>query len=261
MMQNDICTLHAGISPLLISLPHDGSEIPEDLQARMQPGARSAPDTDWHVSRLYAFAKAMGATILQPKYSRYVIDLNRSPDDVSLYPGQNTTGLCPTRQFSDEPVYLEGHWPSEHEIKSRIEHYWRPYHQTLKEQIDRLHAEHGRVLLWEGHSIRSQVPFLFEGKLPDFNIGTVAGASCSEKTQSNIEKALAAQSQYSWISNGRFKGGYITRHYCDVAKNIETVQLELSQSTYMNEGTNSYNEALAAITQKQIRKLLEAALS
>ena len=261
MMQNDIFTAHAGISPLLISLPHDGSEIPEDLQARMQPGARSAPDTDWHVSRLYAFAKAMGATILQPKYSRYVIDLNRSPDDVSLYPGQNTTGLCPTLQFSDEPVYLEGHWPSEHEIKSRIEHYWRPYHQTLKEQIDRLHAEHGRVLLWEGHSIRSQVPFLFEGKLPDFNIGTVAGASCSEKTQFNIERALAAQSQYSWISNGRFKGGYITRHYCDVAKNIETVQLELSQSTYMNEDANTYNEALAAVTQKQIRKLLEAALS
>ena len=260
MMQNDIFTVHVGISPLLISLPHDGSNIPEDLQARMQPSARSAPDTDWHVSRLYDFAIAMGATILRPKYSRYVIDLNRSPDDVSLYPGQNTTGLCPTRQFSDEPVYLEGHWPSEHEIQSRIEHYWRPYHHALKEHIARLHAEHGRVLLWEGHSIRSQVPFLFEGKLPDFNIGTVAGTSCSEKTQSNIEKALAAQSQYSWVSNGRFKGGYITRHYCDVAKNIEAVQLELSQSTYINEGTNSYNEALAANIQKQISELLKAAL-
>lgn len=261
MMKNDAFTVHVGTSPLLISLPHDGSEIPEDLQIRMQPSARSAPDTDWHVSRLYAFAKAMGATILQPKYSRYVIDLNRPPDDVSLYPGQNTTGLCPIRQFSDEPVYLEGHWPSEHEIQSRIEHYWRPYHHALKEQIDRLHGEHGRVLLWEGHSIRSEVPFLFDGKLPEFNIGTVTGASCSEKTQSAIEEVLAAQSQYSWVSNGRFKGGYITRHYCDVAKNIEAVQLELSQSTYMNEDTNSYDESLAATTQKQIRKLLEAALS
>lgn len=261
MKQNDIFTLHVGISPLLISLPHDGSEIPDDLQERMQPGARSAPDTDWHVSRLYSFAKAMGATILTPKYSRYVIDLNRPPDDVSLYPGQNTTGLCPIRQFSDEPVYLEGHWPSEHEIKARIEHYWRPYHLALKEQIDRLHAEHGRVLLWEGHSIRSEVPFLFEGMLPDFNIGTVAGTSCSGKTQLNIEKALAAQSQYSWVSNGRFKGGYITRHYCDVARNIEAVQLELSQSAYMNEDNNSYDETRAALAQKQIRKLLEAALS
>lgn len=261
MMQDDIFTMHIGISPLLISLPHDGSVIPHDLQERMQPGARSAPDTDWHVSRLYAFAKAMGATILQPKYSRYVIDLNRSPDDVSLYPGQNTTGLCPIRQFSDEPVYLEGHWPSEHEIKSRIEHYWRPYHRALKAQIERIHAEHGRVMLWEGHSIRSKVPFLFEGSLPDFNLGTVDGASCSEKTQSSIEKALATQSQYSWVSNGRFKGGYITRHYSDVSKNIEAVQLELSQSTYMNEDDTTYDETRAALTQKQIRKLLEAALS
>lgn len=261
MMQNDVFKVHEGISPLLISLPHDGSEIPGDLQARMQPSARSAPDTDWHVSRLYAFAKAMGATLLQPKYSRYVIDLNRSPDDVSLYPGQNTTGLCPTRQFSDEPVYLEGHWPSEHEIKARIEHYWRPYHHALKEQIARLHEEHGRVLIWEGHSIRSQVPFLFEGKLADFNIGTVAGASCSEKTQSHLEATLAGQSEFSWVSNGRFKGGYITRHYCDTAKNIETVQLELSQSTYMVEEDNAYSEALAERAQHLIKKLLEAALS
>ncbi len=260
-MQNDIFQIHPGTSPLLISLPHDGSVIPEALQARMQQSARSAPDTDWYVSRLYDFAKSLGATILQPKYSRYVIDLNRPPDDVSLYPGQNTTGLCPTRQFSDEPVYLEGHWPSEHEIQSRIKHYWRPYHQALKEQIARLHAEHGRVLLWEGHSIKSQVPFLFEGKLPDFNIGTMAGASCKASTQAAIEQTLSGQSQFSWVSNGRFKGGYITRNYCDVAKNIETVQLELSQSTYMNEDNNMYDESLALVTQKQIRALLEAALS
>lgn len=260
-MQSDIFQLHRGTSPLLVSLPHDGSAIPDALQARMQASARSAPDTDWYVSRLYDFAKSLGATVLQPKYSRYVIDLNRPPDDVSLYPGQNTTGLCPTRQFSGEPVYLEGHWPSEHEIKSRIEHYWRPYHHALKDQIARLHAEHGRVLLWEGHSIKSHVPFLFDGQLPDFNIGTVAGSSCKAGTQIAIEQTLAGQAQFSWVSNGRFKGGYITRKYCDLAKNIETVQLELSQSTYMNEANNTYDETRAAATQKQIRALLEAVLS
>jgi len=260
MINSDIFKIHSGISPLLISLPHDGSEIPEDLQARMQPGARLAPDTDWYVSRLYSFAKAMGATIIHPRYSRYVIDLNRPPDDVSLYPGQNTTGLCPVRQFSDELVYLDGHWPSEHEIKSRIEHYWRPYHQALKAQIDRLHAEHGRVLLWEGHSIKSHVPFLFEGQLPDFNIGTVGGASCKAETQSAMEKILADQSQFSWVFNGRFKGGYITRHYCNPEKNIESVQLELAQSTYMFETEGLYDEARAGETQKLIQSLLEAAL-
>lgn len=261
LIQNDIFQIHVGDSPLLISLPHDGSVIPLLLQERMQVSARSAPDTDWYVSRLYAFAKSLGATILQPKYSRYVIDLNRPPDDVSLYPGQNTTGLCPSVQFGGEPVYLQGREPDADEINTRIEHYWQPYHNALKAQITRLDSLHGRVLLWEGHSIKSRVPFLFEGQLPDFNIGTVAGASCTENTQRVIENALAGQSQFSWVSNGRFKGGYITRNYCDVAKNIETVQLELSQCTYMNEENNDYDEAKAVITQKQIQTLLEAALS
>ena len=259
-MQNDIFQIHLGSSPLLISLPHDGSVIPEALQARMQANARSAPDTDWHVSRLYDFAKSLGATILQPKYSRYVIDLNRPPDDVSLYPGQNTTGLCPIRQFSGEPVYLEGHWPSEHEINSRIEHYWRPYHHALKTQIARLHFLHGRVMLWEGHSIKSQVPFLFDGILSDFNLGTVAGASCKPATQDAIENILSEQNRFTSVCNGRFKGGHITRAYHDLANNIETVQLELSQATYLDEESREYDEAKAGHVQALIRKFFDAIL-
>lgn len=260
MTKHDIFKVHSGISPLLISLPHDGSEIPEDIQARMQPGARSAPDTDWHVSRLYSFAMAIGATIIQPKYSRYVIDLNRPPDDVSLYPGQNTTGLCPMRQFSGEPVYLDGHWPSEHEIKSRIEQYWRPYHQALTAQIQRLHEEHGRVLLWEGHSIKSQVPFLFDGVLPDFNLGTVAGVSCKPSTQNSIQRLLSEQTRFTSVSNGRFKGGYITRNYHDLANNVETVQLELSQATYMDEESRQYDQAKAEHVQATIHQLFNAVI-
>ncbi len=259
-MTDDIFQVHLGTSPLLISLPHNGSAIPEQLQVRMQPAARNAPDTDWHVSHLYEFAKSLGATILQPKYSRYVIDLNRPPDDVSLYPGQNTTGLCPIRQFSGEPVYIEGHWPSEHEINSRIEHYWRPYHHALKTQIARLHFLHGRVLLWDGHSIKSQVPFLFDGILPDFNIGTVAGESCKPDTQNMIAQILSEQTRFTSVCNGRFKGGYITRNYCDIANNIETVQLELSQTAYMDEETRQYDEAKAGHVQAVIRKFFAAVL-
>ena len=259
-MTDDSFQIHLGGSPLLISLPHDGSAIPEALQARMQPEARSAPDTDWHVSRLYDFAKSLGATILQPKYSRYVIDLNRPPDDVSLYPGQNTTGLCPMQQFSGEPVYVEGHWPTEHEVNSRIEQYWRPYHHALKTQIARLHFLHGRVLLWEAHSIKSQVPFLFDGVLPDSNVGTVDGASCKPKTQNTIEKILSEQTRYSSVSNGRFKGGYITRNYCNLADNIETVQLELSQTTYMDEECLEFDEVKAGHVQAILRKLFGALL-
>jgi N-formylglutamate deformylase len=255
----EIAKLHRGTLPLLVSLPHDGSHIPADLAGRMAPESRRAPDTDWHVSRLYAFAKAVGASVLVPSHSRYVVDLNRPPDDVSLYPGQNTTGLCPAVRFSGEPVYLEGQQPSHEEIAARVECYWRPYHDLLAEELVRLRAAHGRVLLWEGHSIRARCPFLFEGLLPDLNIGTSSGASCSPELQARLEAALQAQQQYSWVANGRFKGGYITRHYGQPAQGVDAVQLELAQRNYMDEDSFEYDEAGASPVQGRMRARLGAA--
>lgn len=256
-----IFELHRGTAPLLVSLPHNGSEIPLALQARMVERARQAPDTDWHVSRLYAFARDLGASMLVPRYSRYVIDLNRPPDDTSLYPGQNTTGLCPAVQFTGEPVYLEGQAPSADEIAQRIETYWRPYHVALQEELARIHATHGQALLWEGHSIKgSELEFLFPGRLPDLNLGTSSGASCSPQRQGRVEAALAAQSRYDFVVNGRFKGGYNTRHYADPAHGIDAIQLEISQRIYMDESTFAYDEAKAGQAQAVIRSLLEAAL-
>ena len=252
-------TLHTGHAPLLISLPHDGSEIPAALAARMTPSARRAPDTDWHVSRLYAIAADLGASILAPRYSRYVIDLNRPTDDTSLYPGQNTTGLCPTKRFTGDPVYQEGEEPTPGEVAGRIERYWHPYHAALRSELERLHSRHGRVVLWEGHSIRgSELPFLFEGRLPDLNLGTADGASCSRGLQARLEGVLAAQTDYDWIANGRFKGGYITRHYGDPVRGIEAVQLEMSQRVYMDEHSFEYLPDRAARVQAVIHKLLEA---
>ena len=258
-MTSDTYTLHAGDSPLLVSLPHDGSEIPPALAARMTPSARRAPDTDWHVSRLYSIARDLGASILAPRYSRYVIDLNRPTDDTSLYPGQNTTGLCPTRQFTGDPVYEEGEEPTPGEVADRIERYWHPYHAALRSELDRLHSRHGRVVLWEGHSIRgSELPFLFEGRLPDLNLGTADGASCSRELQARLEGVLAAQTDYDWIANGRFKGGYITRHYGDPDRGIEAVQLEMSQRVYMDEASFEVLHVRAASVQAVISKLLES---
>lgn len=256
----DIVRLHRGTAPLLVSLPHDGSAIPDALAARMTPQARRAPDTDWHVSRLYDFARDLGASILAPLYSRYVIDLNRPPDDVSLYPGQNTTGLCPTVRFSGEPVYLRGGEPTPEEIAVRIDTCWRPYHDALRAELDRLRALHGRVLLWEGHSIRGECPFLFDGRLPDFNLGTAAGASCAPDRQARIEAALRAQSTHDWVVNGRFKGGYITRHYGDPAAGIDAVQLEIAQRIYMDEDSFAYDPARADGARRAIGGLLAAAL-
>lgn len=253
--------LHQGTAPLLVSLPHDGTALPEAIAARLTDAARRVPDTDWHVSRLYAFARELGASVLAPEYSRYVVDLNRPPDDVSLYPGQNTTGLCPVVRFSGEPVYLPGGEPTPEDIARRVERYWRPYHAALVEEIARIKAAHDRVVLWEGHSIRSIVPFLFDGQLPDFNLGTAGGASCSPDLQQRLEAVLASQEKYTFIVNGRFKGGYITRHYADPANAVQAVQLELAQLNYMDEDSFEYRDDLAAPTQTLIRRLLEATLS
>ena len=256
----DTFTLHRGTAPLLVSLPHDGSAIPPELAERMHERARAAPDTDWHVARLYAFARELGASILIPKYSRYVVDLNRPPDDVSLYPGQNTTGLCPIVQFSGEPVYLDAH-PSPEEVRQRVETYWRPYHLALVGELNRLRGLNGRVVLWEGHSIRGECPFLFEGRLPDFNLGTAGGASCSPVLQDRLVAILADSQGYDFVANGRFKGGYITRHYGDPANGVDAVQLEISQRIYMDEESFEYDEGKAADAQRVIRRLLDAALS
>ena len=259
---NDVFTLYRGSAPLLVSLPHDGSQIPDELAARMTPSARRAPDTDWHVSQLYDFARELGASILVPRWSRYVIDLNRGEDDTSLYPGHNTTGLCPIVQFGGEPVYLPNQQPDAAEVSARIERYWRPYHEALRDELARLHSAHGRVILWEGHSIKgSELPFLFEGRLPDLNLGTANGTSCSASMQARLEGVLAAQSTHDWVANGRFKGGHITRHYGAPAEGIEAVQLELSQRTYMDEDSFAYDESRALRLQTLLHRLLAATLA
>lgn len=253
-------SLHPGTAPLLVSLPHDGTALPDGLAGRFTDRARSLPDTDWHVSTLYAFARGLGASLLVPRYSRYVVDLNRSPEDVSLYPGQNTTGLCPTRRFDGGPVYEEGREPDAVEIADRIERFWRPYHHALGGEIDRLRRLHGRVVLWEGHSIRGEVPWLFEGRLPDLNLGTATGHSCGPALQARLESVLASQDDFGWVANGRFKGGYITRHYGRPGEGVEAVQMETSQRAYMDEDSFDYLPQRAARLRPLLQQLLQACL-
>ena len=256
----DTYTLHRGSVPLLVSLPHEGTELPADIAARLTPAARRVPDTDWHVARLYAFARELGASVLVPRHSRYVVDLNRPPDNASLYPGQNTTGLCPLVRFSGEPVYQAGEEPQREEIAQRLAQYWRPYHDALATELARLRERHGRAVLWDGHSIRSELPFLFEGRLPDFNLGTAGGASCSPALQERLAAVLVRHPRYSHVVNGRFKGGYITRHYGAPAQGIDAIQLELAQCIYMDEDSFAWRDESAAATQVVIRELLAATL-
>lgn len=258
----DIVTLYRGSSPLIVSCPHDGSFIPPNMAARMTPRARQAPDTDWHISSLYDFARnELGASMLVPAHSRYVVDLNRPPDGVALYPGRRETGLVPTIRFDGEPVYLDGQKPDADEVRFRVDTWWRPYHDALSAEIARVHAVHGRVLLWEAHSIRSQVPMFFDGRLPDFNLGTADGASAGPDLTSRLRTVLDRQSSHTHVINGRFKGGYITRHYADPARGIEAVQLEMAQCCYMDEDSFAWHDELAARVQPVLRNLLAAALA
>lgn len=258
---SDTYTLHHGRRPLLISLPHDGTDVPEEVAGRFSPIAATMPDNDWHVGQLYAFAREMGVSILKPRYSRYLIDLNRPVDGSLLYPGQTESALCPLYTFDGLPVYRAGLEPVREEIEGRIERYWRPYHEALDGELSRLRHQHARVVLWEAHSIRGVLPQLFEGELPDFNIGTVDGESCTRALEDSLRKVLGQQQQFSYVVNGRFKGGHITRHYGRPGAGIEAVQLELNQGTYLDEATFEFDEPRARRVQPVIRELLEAALA
>ncbi len=253
--------LHRGDAPLLISLPHDGSHIPHAIATGMTEAARRSPDTDWHVGRLYDFARDMGATILRPSCSRYVVDLNRPSDGHALYPGRSETGLVPTVMFDGRPVYRDGREPDAEAVAARVATYWEPYHCALRGELDRLRAAHGRVVLWEGHSIRAKVPMLFEGRLPDFNLGTHSGASCRSSLREALAAVLSAQDAYSQVVDARFRGGYITRHYGAPDTGVDAVQLELVQDCYMDEERFEYLPDRAVKVQPLIRRLLEACLA
>ena len=189
-MNTPIFALHQGSAPLLVSLPHTGTVIPDDLQAHFVPRALALEDTDWHLARLYDFVLAMGASLIAPHNSRYVIDLNRPSENTPMYPGVNNTELCPTRFFTGETLYLDGHAPDAREIERRVETFWCPYHDALENELARLQAQHGHVVLFDGHSIKSSLPWLFEGKLPDLNLGTANGASCAPALRAALQRVL-----------------------------------------------------------------------
>jgi N-formylglutamate deformylase len=226
---------HLGYAPLLVSIPHAGTFIPETLRARLTPAAQRVPDTDWHLEQLYDFAKALGASILLATHSRYVVDLNRPPDNQNLYPGQDTTGLCPVDTFDKEALYRNSSdVPEPQEVEQRKSSYWQPYHDQLLRELERLRSKFDQVVLWDAHSIRSVVPRFFDGRLPDMNLGTANGDSCASALANRL-LSIGQASAYSTVLNGRFKGGYITRHYGQPSRGIHAVQLEMTQITYMNE--------------------------
>jgi len=245
---------------LLISIPHLGRHVPSDVRDRYTPRALALEDTDWHLDRLYDFAAELDATVVRATVSRYVIDVNRPASGESLYPGMVTTSLIPLESFRGSPLYRDGLEPGPQEVARRVEQYWKPYHEALKAEIARLRSRHERILLWEAHSIASVLPRLFTGTLPDFCFGTSEGQSCDEAVVAGAVDAIR-DSEWSWVVNGRFKGGFITRRYGHPSTGVNALQLEMCQSLYMEESAPfAWRPDLAARVGPAVRRCVEGAM-
>jgi formiminoglutamase len=231
---NEWLEIARGDVPLIVSFPHTGTDIPDDYSTALTSHWLARKDADHWVDQLYDFARELGATTLRTRISRTVIDVNRDPSGASLYPGQNTTELCPTTTFDGEPLYHGGREPSAQDIASRRERFFAPYHAALEAELARLRGDHARIVLFDAHAIRSQVPRLFEGVLPELNLGTNDGRSCSTELQVKLVQLCAASGR-SYVCNGRFKGGWTTRQYGEPRRGVQAVQLELACRSYMLE--------------------------
>jgi N-formylglutamate deformylase len=256
--------IHHGHAPLIVSFPHSGTDFPADLEPRLTSAWLARKDADHWVDVLYDFAHEMGATTLRTSMSRTVIDVNRDPSGVSLYPGQATTSLCPLETFDDERLYKPGAEPTSDEIARRRREFFDPYHAALSVELERLREKHGRVVLYDAHSIRSRVPRLFEGELPQFNIGTNNGASCDASLTTAVEK-ICATSTFTHVTNGRFRGGWITRHYGRPGNGVHALQMELAMRGYLHEPETlnphtwpaSLEDAHAATLRVALRDILD----
>ncbi len=241
--------------PVLLNFPHSGLALPTDISDQLNDRGRALADTDWHVPALYDFAKGQ-VSWLEANYARYVVDLNRDPDGVNLYPGQASTGFCPDTDFAGSPIYRLGKSLDAGQIKSRRERYFDPYHSMLQSQIDRIRAKFGFCILLDCHSICSRVPRLFSGSLPDLNLGVFGGKSCAPELTALAQSSLQS-GPFSFVCDGRFKGGWITRNYGQPERNVHVLQLEIAQSCYMDETTvGPFMPCQAGELQKILRKLV-----
>lgn len=257
-----IYALHRGNSPLFVSLPHVGIGLPDDQRWRYVERAFGVEDTDWHLDRLYDFVRDLGASLIVPRYSRYLIDLNRPSENTPMYPGMNNTELCPTRFFTGEPLYRDDSAPDPAEIARRVERYWRPYHDALRAELDRLRGLHGHAILFDGHSIKSELPWLFDGRLPDLNLGTVNGESCASSLRSALTRVLAGQRRFTQVVDGRFKGGHTTRHYGDPDGGLHAIQLEMCWRCYLQEtAPQAWDPERAEGVRPVLRELVETMLA
>jgi N-formylglutamate deformylase len=251
---------HQGSLPILVSFPHSGTHVPEAIRSRLTAAAALLPDTDWFVPELYRRClDALDVHWLRATHSRYVVDLNRPADGSALYPGRVESGICPTETFGGDAIYRPGQGLAHDETGERVRQYWQPYHDALAAMRDHIRAQHGHCVIWDAHSIRSREPRLFDGELPELNLGTFSGRSANAERVARVAGLLAAQRRFTHVVDGRFKGGHITRHYGQPAGGVHAMQLEIAQRAYMAEtGTPHFDAPVAAPLAVLIEQLIAA---
>ncbi len=247
-----------GDGPLVLGLPHTGTDLPAEIAGRLNARGQALADTDWHIHLLYE-GLVPSATTVRTRIHRYVIDANRDPGGESLYPGQDTTGLCPVTDFDGAPIWKDGAAPDAEEIEARRAAFHAPYHAALAAELERVRARHGHAILYDCHSIRSRAPFLFEGVLPDFNIGTKDGTTCDPAIERAVAGICAGADGYTSVLNGRFKGGWTTRHYGRPAEGLHAIQMELAQSSHLAAEAPPW--ALDAARATRLRAVLKTILN
>ncbi|MRG54313.1 N-formylglutamate deformylase [Phyllobacterium sp. SYP-B3895] len=253
-----IVEVKQGSLPIILGFPHTGTDVPAEIWSRLNENGQRLADTDWHVDQLYD-GLLLGVSTVRATFHRYVIDANRDPAGGSLYPGQNTTALIPETDFDGKAIWRDGEMPTSADTKLRLDQFHRPYHEALFEEIQRVRKTHGLAILYDCHSIRSHIPFLFAGKLPDFNIGTNEGTSCSPEIASAVGRIAFAARGYDAVINGRFKGGWTTRHYGKPSSNIHAIQMELTQSSHLATEAPpfDYDEGKAEKLRRHLKDILE----
>lgn len=247
-----------GDGPIILGMPHTGLHVPESIASRLNERGRALGDTDWHIERLYD-GLLPGTTTVRATFHRYVIDANRDPSGASLYPGRNTTGLVPLTDFDGQPIWRDGAEPGVDDTAQRLAAYHAPYHEALAGQIERVRARHGVAVLYDCHSIRSDIPYLFDGILPDFNIGDADGSTCAGAVTSAVSGVCVAAYKYTTVLNGRFQGGWTTRHYGRPADGVHAIQMELAQAAYLEDEAPpfTYSEIRAAQLRVHLATILE----
>lgn len=258
----DPVSVTRGSGPLVLAMPHTGTWLPAEVFYSLNETGQALADTDWHIDQLYD-GLVPDATIVRANFHRYLIDANRDPSGKSLYPGQSTTSLCPVTDFDGRPIYLEDREPDGQDIQTRTRDFHAPYHAAITAELARVRQQHGVAVLYDCHSIRSKIPFLFEGTLPDFNIGTNDGMTCAPQIEAATVEIAATADGYTSVLNGRFKGGWTTRHYGRPADGIQAIQMELAQSTYLETETApfAFSETRAVRLRPHLTKILQTLIA